>query len=227
MAARGWVVLVVVLGILVGGAVGVDQYLRVQAEHEVATRVAGVFDGMDHPSVTIHGFPFLTQLAGGTFGHVTGSANEVLLDGVTADDVRVDAHDVTLSPARAGSATVSATISAQTAQSLLRTRSGLSDLGVRIEGDRVVVTTTVRGQELAVSGTLAAGTDVVQINLSTATLAGVSTEVSALPSGLRSKLGNLTIPVTGLPRGVHLTGAEVVPAGLRFTATGTDVPLTR
>ncbi len=227
VAARGWIVMVVVLALLAGGAYVGDQYARGQAEQEVATQVATVFDGMDNPVVTIHGFPFVTQLIAGELGHVTGTTDRVAFDGVTADDVRVDAHDVTMSPAQAGSATVSATISAETTADLLRSRSGLDDLGVRVDGDHVVVTTDVYGHELAVSGTLTASTDVVRVSLGTASLAGVSTDLSSLPSGLRRQLDDLAIPVTGLPTGVHLTGAEVVPAGLRFTATGTDVPLTR
>lgn len=226
-AARGWVVLVVVLGLLAGAAYAGDQYLRGQAEQEFATQVTAVFDGMDDPAVTIHGFPFLTQMLGGRFGHVTGTTDRLVLDGVTADDVRVDAHDVTVSPARAGSATVSATISPQTATELLRTRSGIDDLGLRVEDDHLVVTTDVYGHELAVSGTLSAGTDVVRVDLGTVTLGGVSADLGDLPSRLRGQLAELTIPVTGLPAGVHLTGAEVVPGGMRFTATGTDVPLTR
>ena len=216
-----------VLGLLAGGAYAGDQYARGQAEQEVATQVAAVFDGLDDPAVTIHGFPFVTQLLGGRFGHVTGTTDQVVLDGVTAADVRVDAHDVTVRPARAGSATVSATISPRTAEDLLRSSSGIGDLGLRVEGDHLVVTTQVHGRELAVWGTLAASTDTVRVDLGTATLAGLSADLDDLPSGLRNRLGGLTIPVVGLPRGVHLTGAEVVPDGLRFTATGTDVPLTR
>lgn len=226
-SARGWVVTVVVLGLLAGGAYAGDQYARGQTEQEVATQVSAVFDGMDNPEVTIHGFPFVTQLLGGTFSHVTGTTDRVVFDGVVAEDVTVEAHDVTMSPAQAGSATVSATISPQTAEDLLRSRSGLDDLGVHVDGDHVVVTTDVYGRELAIAGTLSAGTDVVQVSLTTATLASVSTDLGTLPSGLRDRLDDLAIPVTGLPEGVHLTGAEVVPDGLRFTATGTDVPLTR
>jgi hypothetical protein len=226
-AARGWVVGVAVLALLVGGAYAGDQYARGQTEQEVATQVATVFDGLDHPAVTIHGFPFVTQLIGGKFGHVTGTTDRVVFDGVTAADVKVEAHDVTMSPTRAGSATVSATISAQTAEDLLRTRTGLDDLGVRVEGDRLVVTTDLYGHQLAVSGTLTASPGAVHVSLGTASLGGVSTDLSGLPSGLRHRLDDLAIPVTGLPAGFHLTGAQVVPDGLRFTATATDVRLTR
>ncbi len=219
--------MVVVLGLLAGGAYAGDQYARGQTEQEVATQVAAVLDEMDNPAVTIHGFPFVTQLLGGKFGHVTGTTDRVLFDGVAADDVTVEAHDVTMSPARAGTATISATISPQTAEDLLRTRSGLDDLGVRVDGDHVIVTTHVYGRELALSGTLSASTDVVRVDLDTATLAGVATDLGSLPSGVRSQLDDLTIPVSGLPEGVHLTGATVVPDGVRFTASGTDVPLTR
>ena len=226
-ASRGWIVLVVVLALLIGAACGVDLYVRKQTEQTVATQVSTVFTGLEDPDITIHGFPFLTQLLRGRLGHVTGTTDKVVLDGYTSADVRVDARDVTASPPRAGTATVSATIGTQTATELLRSRSGIKDLTLRVEGDHLVMTMDVSGRELALTGVVRVEPGVVRFDLGQATLGGVSTELSALPSGLQRQLGDLSIPVGGLPSGVVLNGVDVVPDGVRFTATGTDVPLTR
>jgi len=226
-AATVWIVVVVVLAVLGGAGFAGDQYLRSQAEKQVATQVAGAFSGMEDPAVKIHGFPFLTQMLTGKFGHVTGTTDQVVFDGLSAADVKVEARDVTISPAQAGSATVSATVDLETAQALMRTRSGISDLTLRSEGDHLVVTTTVQRQRLELTGVLTTDIDVVRLEIQSATVDGMSTAIDRLPAQTRSSLDKLTVPVSGLPHAVTLDSAEVVPGGVRFTATGTDVPLTR
>ena len=46
---------------------------------------------------------------------------------------------------------------------------------------------------------------------------------TALPAALRQALTGLQVPVNGLPQGLTLTSAEVVPAGVHVTLTGDDV----
>ncbi|MCL2424447.1 MAG: DUF2993 domain-containing protein [Micrococcales bacterium] len=226
-ATTVWIVVIVVLAVLGGAAFACDQYLRHQAEQQVATQVAATFRGMDDPAVKIHGFLFLPQMLSGRLSHVTGITDHVTFDGMTAADVKVEARDVTMSPARAGSATVSATVDLQTAESLMRTRSGISDLVLRTEGDRLVVSTTVQRQTVEMAGVVTTDIDAVRLDIQSVTIAGHSASVDQLPSSLRSRVDRLSVPVAGLPNGVTLDSAEVVPGGLRFTATGTDVPLTR
>ncbi|MCL2848979.1 MAG: DUF2993 domain-containing protein [Micrococcales bacterium] len=226
-AATVWIVVGAVVAVLLGVGFVCDQYLRHEAEQEVATQVAAAFAGMDDPAVTIHGIPFLTQMLSGKLKHVTGTTDEVVFDGLSATDVKVDAHDVTMSPARARSATVSATIDVSTAQKVLRTRTGIGDLGLRVDDDHLVVTTDLYGRELAIVGTVSTHDGLVQLDLGQASLAGQPTDYGALPSHLRNRLDRLAIPVSGMPEGVALNGAKVVDGGVRFTASGTDIPLTR
>jgi hypothetical protein len=45
-------------------------------------------------NLDIQGFPFLTQVAAGELGHVTGTATAATFGGYTVTDVRIDARDV-------------------------------------------------------------------------------------------------------------------------------------
>jgi len=55
------------------------------------------------------------------------------------------------------------------------------------------------------------------------TLGGQAITTQSLPAALRSRVTGIEVPVQGLPNGLTLTRAEVVPTGVRITADGTNV----
>ncbi|GAA4539150.1 LmeA family phospholipid-binding protein [Amycolatopsis samaneae] len=80
---RRWVI---ALGILVLLLVGADFGAAAYAEHTISQKVRTQLGLTDDPSVTVHGFPFLTQALSGDYSHI----------GVTASGVPVGdkLHDV-------------------------------------------------------------------------------------------------------------------------------------
>jgi len=229
MSVRGVVVSMVALGLLGVGVYASDQHLRQQTEQTIAHGVSAVFDEISgEPTVTVHGWPFVTQLVRGTLGHATGTAEQVRFGHVTAQDVVVDARGITLgTPVVMDQVVVSATITAETAETYLRERSGLSSLEISVDGDQVTATVMVLDRPLSVTGRLVVDGDALRANLDGLSLAGLSVGRDVLPAEVSDGLDRLRIPVTGLPRGMSLVDAQAVPGGVRFTATGTDVPLVR
>ncbi|MEV6873871.1 DUF2993 domain-containing protein [Amycolatopsis sp. NPDC051128] len=68
---RRWVIALVVLVLLL---VGADFGAAAYAEHMISQKVRTQLQLSDDPSVTIHGFPFLTQALGGDYSHISVSA---------------------------------------------------------------------------------------------------------------------------------------------------------
>jgi hypothetical protein len=68
---RRWVIVVGVLLILL---VGADFGTAAYAEHMISQKARTQLNLTDDPSVTIHGFPFLTQALGGDYSHISVSA---------------------------------------------------------------------------------------------------------------------------------------------------------
>ncbi|WP_370969447.1 DUF2993 domain-containing protein [Amycolatopsis sp. cg9] len=69
--ARRWVIALVVLVLLL---VGADFGAAAYAEHMISQKARTQLQLTDDPSVTIHGFPFLTQALGGDYRHISVSA---------------------------------------------------------------------------------------------------------------------------------------------------------
>jgi hypothetical protein len=90
---RRWVIALVVLVLLL---VGADFGAAAFAEHMISQKARTQLQLTDDPSVTIHGFPFLTQALGGDYSHISVSAAGVPV-GDKLQDVALNAEleDVT------------------------------------------------------------------------------------------------------------------------------------
>jgi hypothetical protein len=91
--ARRWVIALVVLLLLL---VGADFAAAAYAEHLISQKARTQLELTDDPSVTIHGFPFLTQALGGDYSHISVAAAGVPV-GDKLQDVALNAEleDVT------------------------------------------------------------------------------------------------------------------------------------
>jgi DUF2993 family protein len=90
---RHWPVVLVVLLVLLGGIlIAADRVAVAVAEDRVATKLAGQRPFSGTPSVSIHGFPFLTQAAGGTYHDIelTGAGEPIA--GMVGAHVDVQLH---------------------------------------------------------------------------------------------------------------------------------------
>lgn len=90
---RGWLIaLVVLLVLLVGADFGAAAY----AEHTISQKAREQLSLTNDPSVTVHGFPFLTQALSGEYGHITVNAQGVAVPPKLRDvDFNADMSDVT------------------------------------------------------------------------------------------------------------------------------------
>jgi hypothetical protein len=214
---------VVVVG---AGAVVVDRVLDRHAEDAIATAIEHNVDGVQgKPDVNVEGFPFLTQLASGSLKQVKGTIDAATLSGVTARDITFDGRDVsTASPHTIGDATVTATLPTASVEQLVDQRTGLSvhltstDGALSATGQVLGLSLTAKVEPTVTAGQLA-------IDLQSVSIGGVTVPVADLPGAVANRLKDVTIPVTGLPKGLTLSGVTVVGDGVRVTATGRDVQL--
>lgn len=80
--------------VLVAVLVGADFGLAAFAEHTVSQKARQQLDLSDDPSVTIHGFPFITQALSGDYHHISLSAAGVPIKDLQDVGVNAELNDV-------------------------------------------------------------------------------------------------------------------------------------
>lgn len=225
-AVGGLVVIVLVLG---GGLVGADRYAEARAEDYARGVVADSVHASGTTQVEMHGFPFLTQVVRGSLQEVTATVDNGTVDGVVLTDIQVDAKDVKVDvlggnqrPQSAGSATVSATLPVATLQTIVRERTKLT-VDLTSDGTALHASGSVLGLTLKATLVPTVQNGTLLVDVRGLTLGGREISSSSLPSALRGTLNAIVVPIEGLPSGLTLTGAQVVPTGVRVTASGTNV----
>jgi hypothetical protein len=216
-------VVVVVLG---AGVVVADRVAAAEAENRAVEAIEQNLDGLQGtPEVTIGGFPFLTQLLRGSLKEVSGQVDGITLEGIDAVDVDVEARDVSTSePYTAGSGSIAATLPTASIEQVVADKTDL-DVQVAVEGDALTASGEVLGLTLSATLTPRVDDGRLLVDVGGLRLAGLTITVDDLPTSIRSRLTDLEVPVSGLPEGLVLSEATVVPEGVRITATGTDVTL--
>ncbi|MEO5878326.1 MAG: DUF2993 domain-containing protein [Streptosporangiaceae bacterium] len=230
-----WKALVVVAVLLLGGLVAADRIGVNRAENEISRQVAAQYSLSPAPSVSIGGFPFLTQAVSGTYDRIDVGIGAWTEQGVTVQDVRVrlEGLDAPLgdlingdqSHLRARTATASAVIpyavilqqaTAQGAQGVKNiARSGKD---VLLEGSYNVLG---RSLDLGVIVSLKPTAAGIVVTPQTVRAGGLI----EVPIAVLQKDLTYTIPVTGLPLGSKITSVVPEDGGVRVTGSGSDVPL--
>ncbi len=229
----------VLLLVLAGLFVAADRLAVNLAENKAADRISSAqgLAGTDSTDVSIHGFPFLTQVA----DHKLDDVN-VKLRGMTADAgdqqitvTAVDAHlqDVALgdnfSSATAGEATGAARISYKDLNAIAPQGIHVSYAGKkRAAKNQVKLTVGVEifGQKLGLPDPIYSSVKVSgdnQLELRAKDLPGA--DIPGAETELRKRI-DFGSDVGGLPKGLSLNGADVTEQGLTFHLAGHDVALT-
>lgn len=223
MGAKAAVAGVLALGLVAAGAFVADGFARSSAEDQAAELVTRNLQVDGEPDVQIGGFPFLPQMLSRTLEEVSATATGVTFEGVTATDVTVDARDVGLeSPYRAGAVDLAATITTESVQQIVKARTGMD---VVVDGDVLRATGDVLGMGLT-AGLVPHVTDGrLLVDVSEVTLGAATLQLEDLPGAVAEQLVGIEVPLAGMPPSLTLESAQVVPGGVRFTATGTDVVL--
>jgi LmeA-like phospholipid-binding len=207
--------LIVVLILLVIG----DRVALAVAENQFADQA--VANGMPvKPSVTIEGFPFLTQLVARDFRKVDISANNIPAGPVDITSVKATLNGMHLNSSFNGATVDHINATAFVSFSALASVGGVGGLTMTADGpDKVKITAGI--------GPLS-DTEFAKISQT-----GPQTiSVQVLPSGsalggLLSSFGSFSFSIPKLPATVHITSLSVTPAGLTLTATADHANLSK
>ncbi len=240
--------LVAVLGVLAVLGYFTDRYLEHVAEGKIATVVQADVHLPARPAVKVHGFPFVTQLIRGKYHDVEMEAGDVFQqgqpDGAT---LRLDFYGAAIPLSKAlkgavltvpvnhvtGSVTVpyddleaTATAAGITGVTSLAAVPGVADTVAFSEqavvaglgGVTVNVTAQITAKVVFTGGSLMVTATGVQV-------AGRTLPAAATASVLSH--ATFSVPIPGLPAGVHVTALSVQPTGLAVTVGSGPLVLTR
>jgi hypothetical protein len=217
--------IVVAVGLVVADRVGV----RV-AQDRIAQQVAAQYDLPQRPDVTIHGIPFLTQVVGGEYHHITVDIGDWTEQGVTVSDVTVDMRGL--------NAPLSDVINGDTTNMTADTAAASAIIPYEVikkEAPKEVRSIGPKGNDLAVDLTGAVlgfpvnGTAVVSVKPTSKGIAitpeSVGEGAAQLPLTLVRKQLTWVVPVKDLPVGSRISGIQPTAGGLKVTATAHNVNL--
>jgi hypothetical protein len=209
---RLFFLLVVLLALLVIA----DRVAVTAAQRDVAKRIQVDQGLQSQPGVTIGGFPFLTQLIGGTYDDVTVSVGGLTSGGLRISSLRVQLRGVHVSLGDVVTQHVSRVpvdrADARVVLSYPDLNDWLASKGLRVEpapGDQVHVTAVGAGSHVA-GGVSADGRVSVR---------GASVVISG-PAGLA-----IEIPLPGLPFQMHLNAVKAAQEGIVVSADAAGLVL--
>jgi hypothetical protein len=223
-ASRWLVTIIVIVAVLLG----LDFGARAVAERVIASKIQQ--QGLpSKPSVTIDGFPFLTQVANRDFTHVTISATDVPAGQVTITTINAAATGIRLNSYAFSSGTIgnlsgTALISFGSLASTLTTQFG--PLGSLLNGAGLNLTDAgpneVRASLNLVVRPGSAVWRVTRVSSNTLNIHLVSS--NGLPSSLLGSIQDLNLQIPKLPLGLTIDSVSVTPVGVVGLVSAHDVP---
>ncbi len=226
---RTWMKWGIAVVVLCGLLVGADRIALSIAEGQAAEKLAGRQGISGKPSVSIEGFPFLTQVIGKKLDSVRLSANSMQLSG-GGQSVQLDAFTAHLNgvqvsgdyrSATVDSGTGSGRVPYQEVHSLLGLDSRTT-LGYGGPGE-VKVTVVVMGQKISTMVKLRTNGNQVQVD-SVGDIPGVGL-LPGVSSAVSSAIGSKSFALQGLPVGLALSEVAPQQDGLQLAFQGTKVSL--
>jgi len=231
-AARGvWRAVAVTLVVLLLSLVGLDFVLRFWAERWLAGRVEQNLALSSPAEVDLEGFPFLLQVASGSFSSVQVRLGEVRSGGFVLDGIEMDLEDVAFSR---GALLSGGDADVRVGEGTGRAEVGEAALNEFLHGQGVAVNVDLRGPGIEASTTIEVGGEEA-----TATAIGpLRLRAGALvfePQRVRVD-GSFGVPTASLSfqidlpppfTGVRYTGVEVTDGLLVLDAVlrGSAIPL--
>lgn len=223
--------LLIVVIILAGLLVAADRIGVVVADHEIAGRVQSAYHLPSKPSVSVRGFPFLTQVVSGNYAEIDVSVGQLTTQGVTVSHLAAQLTGVH-APARDllghGSSGITAARAAGTATVPFSSVRRRLPAGVRLSRDgsalRLAGTVSYLGlsEPVTADASLSPSGSGIAVVPTRITVANGGSALSSLISGRF----RFVVPVTGLPLHLVIDSVSVVPGGVRVGAAATNVALT-
>jgi LmeA-like phospholipid-binding len=197
-----------------------DRVALAVAENDFADQA--VSSGMPvKPSVTIEGFPFLTQLIGRDFRKVDLSASNIPAGPVNITSVKATLTGMHLNSSFSGATVDHINVTAFVSFAALANAGGGTGISMTADGpNKVKITAGVGG--------LISDTEVAQISQTGPQQISVQVLNSGSPlGGLLSSFGSFSFTLPKLPATVHITSLSVTPQGLILTAAADHANLTK
>jgi hypothetical protein len=221
--------LIVGVVVFIGLVIAADRVGLLVAQKAIAKTVASQYQ-LDHePKVSIKGFPFLTQAFGGQYHEIDLTVGDVSEQGVQVTDVALKLKGVTASVSDALHGDVSAMVADTATSSATIAYSDVNREAPR--GMKVSAKDSdlqVRGP-VSVLGFSREVTTTVSVKPSGRSVRVVPRKVESgglnIPVGVVKRAFTFTVPVRGLPLGTRISDVQVLPEGLRVSATAHDVKL--
>jgi hypothetical protein len=214
--------------ILAGLLVAADRIGVVVADHEVADHIQTAYHLPSKPSVSVHGFPFLTQVVSGHYDEIDVSTGQLTTQGVTVDNLvaKLTGVKAPMSDLMGhGAASISAAQVSGTATVPFSSVRRRLPAGVTLSqaGSAVKLTGKVRYLGLSVPVTADALLSPSGSGIAvTPTRIQVANDGGAL-SSLISGQFHFVVPITGLPLRLSVKSVHVVQGGVRVGATASNV----
>jgi enamine deaminase RidA (YjgF/YER057c/UK114 family) len=214
--------------VIVAVLLGLDFGARAVAESVMASKIQQ--QGLpSKPSVSVGGFPFLTQVASRNFSHVTISASGVPAGPVTITTINAAATGIRLNSYAFSSGTIgnvsgTALISFGSLASTLTTQFG--SLGAILNGAGLTLTDAGPNEVRATLNLLVtAGSAVWRVTrVSGNTLNVHLVSSNGLPPSLLGSIQDLNLQIPKLPLGLTIDSVSVTPSGVVGLVNGHNVP---
>jgi hypothetical protein len=225
--------------ILVVVLLALDRIGVVVAESQIASRVQSSQGLARKPSVSIRGFPFLTQVLTGRYDQLDVTVHDFAQQGLTVDVLTVHAHGVSVPLSKVISGSVSEVPVDRTDARVTISYQHLNDyLKQRLDGQVITVSGRDDGT-LTLTGTLPfpprvslSVSALVQVGSSSITLQPTSLDsaLSQIPGGdaarsLVQQFFTVRLPISQLPFGIALKSATVKASGVVIDASATGLTL--
>jgi hypothetical protein len=222
---RRWPYVLVVIVVLL---VALDFVSRAVAENVMASKIEQ--QGLPHkPSVSIGGFPFLTQVASRDFQQITISTTDVPEGPVTISSINATGKQIKLSSYAFSSGTITslsgtALISFGSLANTLVSQVG--PLGTLLNGAGLNLTDAGPSEVKATFNLLvtsgSATWRVTRLNGNKLNIALVGS--SGVPKSVLGSISDITLNIPKLPLGLTIGSVQVTPAGVLGQVSGKDVP---
>ncbi len=224
---RGPSILLITLLVIVVLLVVSDRVANAYAENKMASQVQSSLALSGKPDVTIHGFPFWTQLAAKDFKNVTVTASNETINLASAGNgaLEIASLNATLHGMHfngSGSATVD-----QFNATALVTLTALGNVGGIPQG---ITLTPDGGNQVKATISLGPFSDsaVAQITQSGGNQINVKIiDAGGIPASALGNLSDFTITIPKLPAGVTIQNVSVTQQGVQMTLAGHNTVLSQ
>lgn len=219
--------LLIAVVVVVGVLVAADRILLVVTEHQVSNKLATSYNLPQKPGVSIHGFPFLTEVASGTYQQV-----DVSVGSIENNNVPVQNLDAQFTSVHAplkqmignGTATITADQATGTAIVPYSAVNQHLPNGVTVSDDgsnlKMSGSTSYLGRQVPFSATAAVGVTGNGISISPKDV-----KIDGQGGIPASVVGPLTValPLSNLPMHLSLNSVQPTQSGLQASVSAQNV----